>query len=290
MKIYHFHELEQFYYYDLVSDGISITKHAAAFAEPLHGHDYYEVEYVCEGYGVQTINGTPYPVEAGSIMFFDITDVHSYYSIKDMSVYNCCFTRKEFLHYFPLESMSAPIVHLDSYFRLQVEQLFYLLENELKNKRPQYLDAAWTLLDLILLSIFRNEDSPASPNTFWSPLLNSIATNYQKITLPNAVEITGISTRHFCRLFKRDFGCTFHEYIKAIRIQQAKHQLLYSTRSVGEILESVGYGNACSFFQDFKNTVGMTPQQYRINMQKGLADTSVQPLEDSLSNKEGTTP
>lgn len=285
IKIYHFNELEQFHYYDLVSDDIGITKHTAALTEPLHGHDYYEIEYVYEGLGVQVINGTPYPVETGCIMLFDVTDVHSYYSLKDIAVYNCCFTRKNFMHHFSFESLHSPVVHLDSYFQLQIEQLLYLLENELRNKRTQYLDVAWTLLDLILLSIFRNEANPVLANTFWSPLLTNIATNYQTITLSEAADIMGVSVRHFCRLFKRDYNCTFHEYMKTIRIQQAKQQLLYSNKSIGELPEAVGYGNACSFFQDFKQIVGLTPYQYRSQMQNSPTFPSMQRICPPLSDQ-----
>lgn len=278
MKIYRFEDLAQFQQYDFVTDCISLIRDAVALAEPLHGHDYYEIEYIYQGRGVQVINGTPYPVEAGSIMFFDMTDVHSYYSLQDMSVYNCCFTRKELLHHFPSEALPSPVVHLDSYFRLQVEQFFNLLEAELKNKRHQYLEAAWTLLDLILLSMFRNEANPVTANTYWAPLLTEIAAHYKQLTLSDAVKIMDISTRHFCRRFKKDFNCTFHEYIKTIRIQQAKHRLLYSNKSVGEILESVGYGNACSFFQDFKQIVGITPHQYRLNAQNSSMNSFVTPV------------
>lgn len=278
MKIYRFEDLAQFQQYDFITDCISLIRHAVALSEPPHGHDYYEIEYICKGSGVQVINGIPYPVEAGSIMFFGTTDVHSYYSLQDMSVYNCCFTRKELLHYFPSEALSSPVVHLDPYFRPQVEQLFNLLEAELKNKRHQYLEAAWLLLDLILLSMFRNEASPVTKSTYWAPLLAEIATHYKYLTLSDAAKIMDISTRHFCRRFKKDFNCTFHEYIKTIRIQQSKRLLLYSSKNVGEILESVGYSNSCSFFQDFKQIVGVTPHQYRLNAQKLSANDLTTPV------------
>lgn len=261
MKIYHFNELNQFY--APVSNAISIAKHEVAFAEPLHGHDYYEIEYVYEGRGVQVINDTPYPVETGCIMLFNTTDVHSYYSLKDMAIYNCCFKTKNFIHNFSFHSLSSPVIRLDSYFQLQVEQLFHLLETELKVKKPQYQDVAWSLLELILFSIFRNDTAQVLSNPYWSPLLTNIASNYKTITLTDAAGIMGISIRHFCRLFKQDFSCTFHEYMKVIRIQQAKHQLLFTDKNINEILETVGYGNASSFFQDFKQIVGVTPLQYR---------------------------
>lgn len=284
MKIYHFNELNQFY--SPVSSAISIAKHEVAFAEPLHGHDYYEIEYVYEGRGVQVINDTPYPVETGCIMLFNITDVHSYYSLKDMSVYNCCFKSKNFLHNFSFNSLSSPVIRLDSYFQLQVEQLFHLLETELKVKKPQYQDVAWSLLELILFSIFRNDTAQVLSSAFWSPLLTNIASKYKTITLADAADIMGISIRHFCRLFKQDYNCTFHEYIKAIRIQQAKHQLLFTDKNVSEILGAVGYGNACSFFQDFKQIVGVTPLQYRSQMKKISVNTSVHTEKTAISPAE----
>ena len=276
MKIWRFNELADFSEWrDLVGGGIRIVKDRLAYTEKLHMHDYYEIEYVSEGRGVQVINGIPYPVESGSVVFLNTTDAHSYYSLKDMAVYNCCFTNKELLRYFPSQSLQSPVVNLNSYFQLQLEQLFYLLESELRTKNQQYQEAAWMLLDLVLLAISRNESNPVTPNSFWSPLLTEIAVNYKTITLADAIRITDVSERHFFRLFKRDFLTTFHEYLTAIRIQQAKYRLVYSRQSIAEICEAVGYGSPCSFFTDFKRIVGTTPLKYRKDCQNSFANYNV---------------
>ena len=43
--------------------------------ESLHAHDYYEIEYVFSGEGVQIINGEVYTVKVGDVIVFDIGDV-----------------------------------------------------------------------------------------------------------------------------------------------------------------------------------------------------------------------
>ncbi len=263
MKTYHFSKLGDYGWASYVKgDNIRIAKHAFAFAEPEHGHDYYEIEYVCEGAGVQVINGVSHPVETGSIIVLAPGDTHSYYSLDNMAVYNCCFQSSEDLRYYD-DTFRATAIQLDSYFRLQVEQLLFLLESELLNKRVNYLEASRGYLDLILLNISRNISNQRFSDPIWGKLQAYIPTHLDSITLETAAQLMGVSVSYFCRTFKKHFGVTFHHYVKMIRIQLAKNQLTFTEKSIAEICSSVGYNNACSFFQDFRECVGTTPKVYR---------------------------
>lgn len=48
-------------------------------------------------------------------------------------------------------------------------------------------------------------------------------------------------------------------------MKRAKHMLLYTTLTIGEISEKVGYSDSHSFSHVFKNTVGVSPREYREN-------------------------
>lgn len=271
MKIYHYNELDRFMQ-NSVSSEIAVVRDRVAKNELLHRHDYFEIVYVCEGRGIHVINGKSYKVETGNIMLLTPEDSHAYYSINDMSIFNCCFLYRELPHYFRKEDLESPVIALSSYYQLQIEQLLYMLGTELSDKRQQYMEVSWQLLDLILLNIQRNISQPVFETSYWAPLLSRIATSGSDISLTEAAELMEVSTRHFCRLFKQKFKCTFGEYIDSIHLQQAKHYLQFSKISVQEIGKLSGYKNAKSFFSNFKKSTGITPRQYREKMQNDKAE------------------
>lgn len=270
MKLYRYHALSQFVDSSISSE-ISIVKHFIAKNEPLHKHDYFEIVYVCEGSGLHVINDKAYKVKAGNIMLLTPDDSHAYYSLNDMSIYNCCFIHEKLPHYFPKDHAESPVIALSPYYQLQIEQLLHMLETELSDKRQQYMEVSWQLLDLILLNIQRNISQPVFETSYWAPLLAKIATSGSSLTLAEAAELMGISTRHFCRVFKQKFKCTFGEYLNNIHLQQAKHYLQFSKISIQEAGRLSGYKNAESFFSNFKKATGMTPLQYRKKMQDDKA-------------------
>lgn len=65
------------------------------------------------------------------------------------------------------------------------------------------------------------------------------------------------------RLFKREVGTSFNEYLKRVRIQAACDLLRDSDVAVNELAEKIGFNDLNYFYRLFKQATGMTPNQYR---------------------------
>src|SRR5437868_4940571 len=63
---------------------------------------------------------------------------------------------------------------------------------------------------------------------------------------------------HFIRVFKYCYGQTPHQYLKFVRIQQAKH-LLKEGASVCDACYTVGFKSTTAFSGLFKRMTGYTP-------------------------------
>ena len=241
---------------------IKVNSHYYAMAEPLHNHDYYELEYIYEGSGIQIINGVSYPVETGSIIILSPKDIHSYYSIKDMKLYNVCFhSPDKLMNYFDISKPT--VLALDDFFKIEIEQLIYLLESELNQKRNMYLETAWKILDLIIMTVSRSRSNKIYSDPVWGKIFTYISENIGNVSLKDVSQAMRISESYFCRAFKKNFSVTFHQYVVNVRMQMAKNYLLYSRKSISEIAADVGYKSECCFFQDFKKSVGATPKEFR---------------------------
>lgn len=84
-----------------------------------------------------------------------------------------------------------------------------------------------------------------------------------EIRMNSVAEHVGLSVSHFSALFKQHTGETFGNYVNLIRIEKAKQLLLEPDLKAYEVAELVGFTSAPYFTRLFKNTTGLSPNEYR---------------------------
>lgn len=95
-----------------------------------------------------------------------------------------------------------------------------------------------------------------------------IQENYDK-ELNMAVVSNYISMNYslFSYLFKEYTGSNFVNYLKNIRMEEAKRLLEETDLRINEISQKVGYDNEKHFMKTFKASCGVSPSEYRKNAQ-----------------------
>lgn len=76
-------------------------------------------------------------------------------------------------------------------------------------------------------------------------------------------EFVGLSESHFSRLFAKEMGENFIDYLTKIRITKAKELFVTTNLKVYEIAEKVGYTSAEHFSRIFKRYTGESPSNYK---------------------------
>lgn len=71
----------------------------------------------------------------------------------------------------------------------------------------------------------------------------------------------------FSQVFKQYTGCNFVDYLKTLRINEAKRLLEETDLRVNEISQKVGYNRGKHFMKIFKSICGVSPSEYRKNIQ-----------------------
>ena len=84
------------------------------------------------------------------------------------------------------------------------------------------------------------------------------------------------STSTLSRLFKKQTGHYFGEYLNRVRLAHAVMEISDTTRSITRIAMDCGFSSPSAFSSLFHNVYGMTPQEYRKDQ-----------LEKALQHKEG---
>ena len=72
-----------------------------------------------------------------------------------------------------------------------------------------------------------------------------------------------ISDRHLDRLFKQVTGQSPLKYYRLMRLKKARQRVLYSTQSIAEIAQSVGYASSTPMTRHYAEAFGMNPNDER---------------------------
>lgn len=81
--------------------------------------------------------------------------------------------------------------------------------------------------------------------------------------LPLLSEKYYISVPQLIRRFRAETGMTPYAYLMHIRLQTAEMYLRYTTMSVEEISNKIGFSTTSNFIMQFRKLYGTTPQKYR---------------------------
>ncbi|MDO5132931.1 MAG: AraC family transcriptional regulator [Eubacteriales bacterium] len=116
----------------------------------------------------------------------------------------------------------------------------------------------------ILCSLATSQRSASLIQSPVTPALNHINRYYSEpIDLDEMAKLCMISKPHLIRCFKKELGCTPHDYLLDYRLRQAKELLVSSSRTVEEIAEECGFNSISHFSRAFKGRIGMSPSEYR---------------------------
>jgi len=99
-----------------------------------------------------------------------------------------------------------------------------------------------------------------------SDAIHYIEKNYgENITLPEVAETVHLSSEYFSRRFKKETGLNFSEYLLQIRMEEARHLLVNTKKSITEIAGETGFNNDSYFSVTFKKVFGENPNEVRKN-------------------------
>lgn len=91
-----------------------------------------------------------------------------------------------------------------------------------------------------------------------------VKSNYREdISLDSVAEKVGVTSSYLSRLFKKETGINFQDYLTNVRIEKAVELLRDESLSVRALAHAVGYNNHTYFCKIFKRETGKTVGEYR---------------------------
>lgn len=107
------------------------------------------------------------------------------------------------------------------------------------------------------------------------PLLEYIQLHHgQELPLDEAADRMGLNKEYFCRLFKKNMGVSYLQYVYQVRATAVCRELEVSDDTIGEIAERHGFKEPKMLNQYFKELYGCTPSEKRKFYREVMLDDS----------------
>lgn len=222
---------------------------------------------ILDGMGKITINGTEIHPRKNNMVLLPKNSMVSLYS-EDETCYNkywCDFN-----------------MHLDDVSLFDVIKFPYMIELDDITHAKELLDrldrlhlstdptSAFqiqsTLIELV--SMFLEHDADASSLKENDPFCDKIRAYIQEhisesITIKELADEMCYNDKYFIDIFKQHFSSTPAKYIRSVKLEKAKQELLYTDNTITNIINRIGYSNVQMFSKDFKKHTGYSPTDFR---------------------------
>lgn len=239
----------------------------------LHMHNYYELYYLTEGVRKYFIDDTIYELKEGDIVVIPPDILHRTVGT-DKELYSrilLCFlpdTLDDSLK--NNEWINNHFLRIPRIRRKKLDDIFEKIEYE-KNRNDEYSEQ---LINNYINEIFmlltrianRTDSLPVSNevNSVISEAAKYIRQNYEKnITLNEVADHVNMSRTYFSKLFKKQTGVGFSNYLVKVRINEAAKLLTDTEHSITDIALSCGFNDSSYFSSLFKKTMGVSPGKYK---------------------------
>ena len=102
-----------------------------------------------------------------------------------------------------------------------------------------------------------------------------------KLTVDELAAVAGASKYHFHRQFTAEFGISVYRYVQLARLKRASSKLAYRpSESILDIALGCGYESPEAFSRAFKQVMGQTPTEFRIEPDWQQYRLALQPVDD----------
>lgn len=248
-----------------------------------HFHKKYEIYYQVDGTRRYYIDDSAYLVNVGNIVLIGPDSIH-----KTGSVDNVPYTRlvinfnREYLQeltdafvgvdFFSCFDAGINVLQVSARRQTAIALLMSRIWEQRDETGPREVAARKLQLAELLLHLGEYVDEAVVKQAATGKIRNEIIDNVQRylsanyktrLSLPDIAAQFYISPYYLSHLFKKTTSLSVVEYINSIRLMAAKKLIETTKLKISAVAEETGFTTTTHFSRIFKESTGISPQQYR---------------------------
>ena len=254
-------------FYELQQEDIKIIHNKRELRYNTHVHEHLEIIYVFDIGQHINIDGTDYEIKAGQAAIIFPNIVHTYYRNEFRNTDEICIicSPNIFKGIFPNFTDYQPenpiIADIDDTVQLAFKELLTCTEFAEQ--------VAWTMI--ILSRITKKitlKHKPSAPVAhLTSKIVNYVAENFREdITLDTLAKEFSVSKFYISHTFSDKLKTSLPGYLAFVRAKYAAEQLRSTSESITNIALDAGFSSQSTFNRVFLKIYGMTPREYKKNI------------------------
>ncbi len=259
--------------------GIKYEDNLSAYTPP-HWHKAVEVLLFVKGKVTCNFENAKLQFKAGDMYIINSHEVHETKCTRNARYLVVHIDPNVMLHYVPtFDQLRFSLVHdpEDQAKAAAYEQLRSHMQEILRHTADE-ADPTWKLerqarLFAAAALLVKHFSQPMameetrlqrSDMTRLEPLLEHIQLHHSEdLPLDEAVEFMGLNKEYFCRLFKKNMGVSYLQYVYQVRTTAVCRELETTEDPIGEIAERHGFRDPKMLNQYFREIYGCTPSEKR---------------------------
>lgn len=229
-----------------------------------HIHQALEIYYLMDGQCNYLVANHSYKVMPGDIILIPSGMIHStIYNGKPRSriVVNCS---SEFIPANLIEHFSDTVLYRNTQASAIFTELFEKIEKEQSASDEYSNDLLKCYTHMLLMMMLRHPNeyhTKKDENNLVNKALSYLQQNYMnEVRLSTVAKAFSVSSEHLSRVFKKETGIGFNEYLTLFRLQKAEFILrTCPNKAISEVAYTCGFNDGNYFSYKFKEIYGVSP-------------------------------
>ena len=178
------------------------------------------------------------------------------------------YSKLPILNFDKIKSIAQMMFHISNYIveeallKMSLNEINYEHDNEQKENKDSS-----KCIDIKAVDVSKNVNLMINEDDEKSPIMKAIEyidnNIYESITLKKISFICNLSQCYFSKLFKKETGINFIEYLNMKKIAKAKQLLINTDKAINNISLDLGFEDCGYFIRIFKKLEGTTPKKFR---------------------------
>ena len=243
----------------------------------MHTHSHYEILYIYEGERELFVEeGKTYAINKNRIAFIPPYILHKTVGLNGSTQKKLLINfTKDFVDsiskFLNVDILSVflrqTVIHIDGD---EVAFVINTMREMIKynNSEDLFDEQMFLMLLCSLLTFFakkvQNTVEADNSSVLMDRIIKYMEKNFnQEITLEVLAKQFYVNKYEISRMFTKNIGVSFVEYLARIRIENAKELLRGTSLSITRIAEFSGFHSSSNFARVFKSKTGISPKKYR---------------------------
>jgi Response regulator containing CheY-like receiver domain and AraC-type DNA-binding domain len=251
---------------------------SSEWAHPVHNHNHFEIIFVHRGKGAHCLSGMHYAYDGPALFLLAPCDHHSFVIEEETEFSFLKFTNM-YLQQQPAwnQEIDALLIQARQQYRPVVAEaekmdaLVRLIVREWKETKNESNETIFYLIQA-LLSMVRRQWQPGvlqTPQKHAATVTSLLHYLHTHIHSTERTQLEHLAARfHYSKnylgiFFKDQTGMTLRDYVNRYKLHVMENRLQYSSLSIKEISEKLGFTDMSHFNKFFKAHKGVSPSVYR---------------------------